>query len=270
MPFFERDGLSFHYLEKGDGLPFVFQHGLGGNVSQPFGLYTPPPGVRLIGFDARAHGETRPLGDVHSVAIDPFADDLVALLDHLSVDRAVVGGISMGAAVALNAALRYPGRVKGLVLSRPAWLDRPLPENARPFAHVAQHLLKFGAVEGLNRFRATPEYRAILAESPDTAGSLEAQFLDPRAEECVVRLERIPHDCPSHDRDEWAAIAVPSLILGNQQDPIHPWEFAMVMARHIPGAELVELTPKSRSLEAHAGDLQKAIDGFLTARFLNA
>ncbi len=41
----------------------------------------------------------------------------------------MVGGISLGAAVAVNVALRHPGRVLGLVLVRPAWIDRPLPEN---------------------------------------------------------------------------------------------------------------------------------------------
>lgn len=263
MPFFDHDGLRFHYLDRGQGLPFVFQHGLGGDLSQPFGLYTPPPGVRLIGFDARAHGETRPLGDVHRVALAPFADDLIALLDHLAVPRAVVGGISMGAAVALNAALRYPGRVLGLVLVRSAWLDRPLPENARAFTHVAQHLLKFGPVEGRTRYLATPEYQAIAAEFPDAARSLEGQFLDPRAEECVVRLERIPHDSPCHDRSEWATIAVPALVLGNHHDPVHPWDFAQTLSQLIPGAELSELTPQSVSLARHADDLQTAIDRFL-------
>src|SRR3954469_5820695 len=129
MPTFDHDGLAFHYRDEGRGLPFVFQHGLGGDVSQPFGLYSPPAGVRLIAFDARAHGETRPVGDPKKISLAEFADDLVALLDHLGIDRAVVGGVSMGAAVALSAALRHPARVEGLVLSRPAWLDRPLPEN---------------------------------------------------------------------------------------------------------------------------------------------
>src|SRR5207244_2936176 len=113
---FYRDGLNFHYREAGDGLPFVFQHGLGGDVSQPFGLFRPPPGFRLLAFDCRGHGETRPLGDPEKVGIAPIADDLLALLDHLRIGRAVIGGISMGAAVALNFTLRYPQRVAGLVL----------------------------------------------------------------------------------------------------------------------------------------------------------
>ncbi len=263
MPFFERDGLSVHYQDKGEGLPFVFQHGLGGDLSQPFGLYTPPKGVRLIGYDARGHGQTRPLGDIHRVAIAPFADDLIALLDHLKIEKAVAGGISMGAAIALNAAVRYPRRLRGLILARPAWLDRPLPESARPFTHVAQQILKFGVEEGRKRYLETPEYRAIEALSPETAHSLDRQFLDPRAEECVVRLELIPHDCPSRDRAEWAAIRVPTLVLGNQADPIHPWDFAETIARLIPNAELQEITAKSVSLARHADDMQKAIDQFL-------
>ena len=47
MPFFTRDGLSFHYREAGQGTAVVFQHGLGGDVGQPFSLVRPPPGFRL-------------------------------------------------------------------------------------------------------------------------------------------------------------------------------------------------------------------------------
>ena len=44
MPFFDHDDVQFHYREAGRGLPFVFQHGLGGDINQPFGLYRPDPG----------------------------------------------------------------------------------------------------------------------------------------------------------------------------------------------------------------------------------
>src|SRR5262245_29135793 len=127
MPTFRHDGLEFHYRETGGGLPFVFQHGLGADLNQPFCLFQPPPGFRLIAFDCRAHGLTTPLGTENKINIATFADDLAALLDHLSIAAAVVGGISMGAALALDFALRFRGRVLGLVLSRPAWLDQPHP-----------------------------------------------------------------------------------------------------------------------------------------------
>ena len=106
MPFFKHNGLNFHYLDSGSGAPFFFQHGLSGDVNQPFGLFKPPPGIRLIAFDCRAHGDTRPLGDIRKISIAAFADDLLALMDYLQIQCAIVGGISMGAAVAQNFVLR--------------------------------------------------------------------------------------------------------------------------------------------------------------------
>ncbi len=269
MPFFAHDGLRFHYRDEGRGTPVFFQHGLGGDVSQPFGLYAPPPtGIRLLAFDVRGHGETYPLGDPKKIALATFADDLIALMDHLGLERAVVGGISMGAATALNTCLRYPNRVLGLILSRPAWLDRPLPDNTRVYPHIAQYILKYGAQQGLERFRQTPEFQAVQRESEDAAQSLVKQFEHPRAEECLARLERIPHDAPCHDRAEWKAIRVPTLVLGNRHDPIHPWEFAQVLAETIPGATLRELTPKSFSVERHGQDVRNALNDFLEDHFL--
>jgi hypothetical protein len=93
------------------------------------------------------------------------------------------------------------------------------------------------------------------------------QFLEPRAEECVDRLERIPLDAPCRDRADYRFIGVPTLLLGNQQDPIHPWSFAVTIAEIIPGALLRELTPKSVSLERHAADVQKEIDEFMLRIF---
>jgi pimeloyl-ACP methyl ester carboxylesterase len=79
MPVFERDGLSFHYLDEGDpsGRPFVFQHGLGGDVSQPAGVFSPPPGTRLVSLDCRGRGRTRP-ADVQA-AIEGFLGRVFSL-----------------------------------------------------------------------------------------------------------------------------------------------------------------------------------------------
>ena len=105
MPFMQHAGIDFHYREAGTGTCFVFQHGLGGDVAQPLGLFAPPPGVRVLALDCRGHGATRPLGDSALLGFASFAADVVALLDHLGVERAIVGGISMGAGVALRLAL---------------------------------------------------------------------------------------------------------------------------------------------------------------------
>ena len=132
MPSFDHDGIRFQYRDEGQGLPFVFQHGLGGDLNQPFGVYRPAPGVRLLGFDFRAHGQTRPLGDPDKLRIATLADDCIRFIEHLGIDRAVIGGISLGSAVAVKIALHYPDRVLGLVLSRPAWIGGPQAGQCSP------------------------------------------------------------------------------------------------------------------------------------------
>jgi pimeloyl-ACP methyl ester carboxylesterase len=89
---------------------FLFQHGIGGTLAQPLRFLLPSDGkescldeelptlaqpFRLAAFDFRAHGAT-PLGDPEKLRLDVFADDLVAFMDHLQLQTAVLGGISMG------------------------------------------------------------------------------------------------------------------------------------------------------------------------------
>jgi pimeloyl-ACP methyl ester carboxylesterase len=266
MPLFSRHGIEFHYREVGGGTPFVFQHGLGGDTSQPLGIFQPPPGFRLLTMDCRGHGETRPLGDMEKISIAAFADDVVALLDHLGVRRAVVGGISMGSAVALNIALRYPQRVLGLVLSRAAWLDEPLQSNVRIYTGLARLIRQYGAQRAAEVFRESEDYRSVRRVSPDTADSLLRQFQNARIEETIVKLERIAVDAPCRSLDPLKAIAVPTLVLASRQDPIHPYTYGEILARTIPGAEFRELSPKSIDKDRLAAEVQRFFADFLLRR----
>lgn len=266
MPYFEHEAIRFYYRQVGHGRAVVFQHGFGGTVTQPLGLVTPPPGFRLMAFDCRGHGGTRPLGDPARIRISTLADDLHAWLRHLQVTEAVVGGISLGAAVALNFALRYPQCTSGLILSRPAWLDVPNRQNTRWYGEVADLLRRYGRVEGAERFRQSETWRA-LAEAPAVVESMLSFFTHPRAEELMVVMEQLTDDAPCRDLRELARIAVPALVLGNRQDPVHPLEFATTLAAAIPGATFAELTAKSVSAEQHQQDVQRQITQFLHEHF---
>jgi pimeloyl-ACP methyl ester carboxylesterase len=272
MAGFQRDGIDFHYLDIGQGVPFVFQHGIGGDLRQPAGLFRPPPGIRLLCLDARAHGQTQPLGDPSALSFDVFGDDLVAWLDYLGVEQAVLGGISMGAGVALNVAVRYPERVAGLVLSRPAWLDGPMsPENVTRYATIAGLLRTVGAAGdrdralrwALAKFEASDDYRDLLASSPDTAQSLRGQLTNERAVDAVARLERLPPDRPLADLRAALAVQVPVLVLAHRQDPIHCFTFGARLVAALPRARLVALTPKSVDRERHAAEVQRCLESFL-------
>ena len=266
MATFELDGIRFRYRDVGMGLPFVFQHGLGGSLDQPFSLFIPPDGIRMIAMDSRGHGQTEPLGPVNDISLARFADDVCGLFDYLHVAQAVVGGISMGAAVALNLTLRFPERVKGLVLSRPAWLDTANPRNAAWFGEIARLIREYGPHQGKQRFRDSVMYQEILAESTDVAQSMLNQFDSQRAEETAIILDRLRGDTPCQALDELARIKVPTLVLANQQDPVHPFEYGKILAQAIPGAQFAELTPKSQSLERHQADIQQHLGRFLQTR----
>ena len=127
MPSIDLDGELFHYACVGEGLPFVFQHGMGADVMQPLSSGGNLAGWRMIAMDCRGHGQTEANLDPARISFAQFAEDLAMLLNSLNIERAVVGGISMGAGVALAFALAHPERVTGLVLVRPAWLDHRFP-----------------------------------------------------------------------------------------------------------------------------------------------
>lgn len=116
MPTAELRGQRIHYEDSGGtGMPVVLGHGflMDGDMFLPQ-VRALAPRYRVITWDARGHGRTK-------ATEDPFtywdlARDLASLLDHLGVERAVVGGMSQGGFVALRFALEYPDRVRGLVL----------------------------------------------------------------------------------------------------------------------------------------------------------
>ena len=123
------------FIEAGDpgGLPVVFIHGF------PFShalwraqLSALGTGRRLIAYDVRGHGATPPDDGLYT--IDLFVDDLIALLDHLNIESAVLCWLSMGGYIALRAADRAPGRLRGLILAD----TRAEPDaNTGKFARVA-------------------------------------------------------------------------------------------------------------------------------------
>ena len=105
-----------HWIQKGSGTPVVLLHGLGGDV----GFWEAEIGAlasrhRVIAIDLRGSGATPPSPGGHSM--DDLADDVIAVLDDLDLERAHVVGFSMGGCVAQALAVRHQHRVDRLVLA---------------------------------------------------------------------------------------------------------------------------------------------------------
>jgi pimeloyl-ACP methyl ester carboxylesterase len=264
MPFVEFDGIQFYYELGGSSGPLVvYQHGLGGDVSQPQSILGSSRCLRVLSFDFRGHGLTRPLGDPQRLRFATFADDLGSVLDAVGVDGLVVGGISMGAGVALNFTVRYPARVRALILSRPAWLDAPNPSNLKILPALSQWLREKGAAGAKEILLADPEYARIRAVSHDNAASVLRQLERPDPEATIATLASLPADAPCPQPEGWRAIAVPTLVLVNDLDALHPVEYGQRLAAEIPGARLIEISPKEKDPVLHARETREAIESFV-------
>jgi pimeloyl-ACP methyl ester carboxylesterase len=262
MPVLERDGLPLAYAVAGAGPPFIFQHGLGGDAGQP--ASQAPKRFTVITLECRGHGGS-PLGPAEALGFRTYARDLAALLDELALPRTFLGGISMGAGVALALARQHPQRVRALVLIRPAWMDRPSPPNLRVYAEIAR-LLRCHEAHAAKALFVTQsdEYQRIQRISPAHAASLVTQFdhRDPTARAAV--LERLPADVPMRESDLWSDLTIPVLVVGTRHDPVHPFAYAVETSHRLPNAVLREAPSKEQGEATHRRAVASLIRDFLS------
>ncbi|MGH3340643.1 MAG: ROK family protein, partial [Propionibacteriaceae bacterium] len=231
-------------------MPFIFQHGMGGDANQPLGYIGEASPTPVISLNARGHS---PSTDINAAAasFDVFADDVIALADHLGLVRFIIGGISLGAGTALNLAVRYPDRVTALVLCRPAWLDRPQAEfNRNAYTEIADLLDRYPAEDAAKRYPQTRTYQTVRKGSPAAAASLLGQLTRPRAAQNSVILCTFPGSSPTKSTDTWRALDIPTLVIGHHDDPFHPYEIARAHTDTIPGAPCAPSPAKTPTLHA--------------------
>lgn len=261
-----RDDAHLAVYETGHGLPVLFQHGLGGDEAQVAQTFPANPEFHRITLECRGHGAST-LGSKRPFSIAMFARDVLAAADHLGLDQFVVGGISMGAAIALHLAHTLKNRVSALVLVRPAWTFEASPTNMEPIRIIADLLQSYPADEARERF-ATSDLAANLQKTaPDNLASLLGYFERDNASAFAEVLGGIAADGPGVSKLEATALAIPTLIIGNQRDAIHPLSSAMTLAETIPGATFAEVTAKATDKTRHFAETQSTITQFLTSRF---
>ncbi len=233
----EIHGATIRYDDLGpsDGLPVVLVHGHPFNRS----LWAPQAkaliaaGYRVITPDLRGYGDSGVTPG--KVLLCDFADDIAALLDHLGVERAVVGGVSMGGQIAMEFQLRHLRRVRALVLS-----DTSAPAETAAGKEFRNRLADRLLAEGMDGYAAEvidkmlAPYNVIAL--PDVAARVMNMMrgTDPRGAAAALRgrAER-----PDY-RDTLAAVAEPVLIIVGADDAYTPVADAEVIHRLVPHAVL--------------------------------
>ena len=263
MGFLERDGLSFNFEEYGAGTPLIFSHGLGGNLTQMRDLIGAMEGARVILYDNRGHGRTTGVVDPAKLNFDAMADDMAAVLDTLGVESAVVGGVSMGAGISTAFWRRHPARVRALVLSRPAWLNQPYPENLMVLEEIARLVDELGVDTALLHVEKLEAFAAMRRNFPEAASALVQNLQNAKVPGAAITYRSILSSVPFGDFSEFAGIRVPALVLANHDDPIHPFELAERLAAGIPGSVLQEFPSKHESVTEHQEGFRLRVAQFL-------
>ena len=247
------------WLQTGPGPVVVFQHGLCGDAGQPAEVFPSGHGFRHAVLDCRGHGSSA-AGDPASLSIAGFATDVAVMVAALHLRPVAMGGISMGAAIALRLAVQRPDLVPALILSRPAWVVGKGPDTMQPNAEVGALI---AAGRGAAAFASSATARRLAAGAPDNLASLKGFFNRRPAEVTSALLIQISADGPGVREADLAALKMPVLILATEDDMIHPLAHAQSLAAMIPGSVLVIVPAKGRNRAAHVAGMQAAILSFL-------
>lgn len=226
--------LVYDSYGEGDRV-LVYLHGLLLDADLNRGLATAlaEQGHRVVLLDLLGHGRSDRPARATDYRIDSYAEQVVALLDHLGVERAVLGGVSLGANVSLFVATDHPDRVAGLVLEMPV-LEWAVPAAALAFtpvvlaAHYGRRLLGF-----------TSRLARRLPRTPiDPLNSvLHSAATPPEVLAAVMHGILVGPVGPTLEQRR--AIEAPALVMGHRLDLIHPFDDAERLARDLPGGRLV-------------------------------
>jgi pimeloyl-ACP methyl ester carboxylesterase len=191
-------------------------------------------GQQVVTLDLLGHGQSDRPDDMALYSMGQYAQQVLALLDHLEVDKAVIGGTSLGANVALEFAALAPDRLQGLLIEMPV-LEHGLVAAVMIFAPLIEIMVlakpvvrAVSAAWRLIPRRRLPLFGRIVVEALAQDHSASASVL-----QGLVYGRAAP---PARLR---RTFEVPALVIGHPRDPLHPFSDADTLSRELPNATLL-------------------------------
>jgi pimeloyl-ACP methyl ester carboxylesterase len=234
------DNVELAVQQHGKGIPLVWGHALMGsvNVENRAGLWNweeVEKHAEVVRYDARGHGNSDGSYDPEDYRWSCMAHDMLAVADSVAtacgVKKCVLGGLSMGAATALEAAVQQADKVAGLVLVLPptAWQSRP---------RQAAIYRRLGWVSGL--LGAAP-YRLLdmlpIPVKEDGRNQLALHTMKGLARANPLHVQAILRGAALSDMPDLSTLEkldVPTLILAWEDDTAHPLTTATTLAETLP------------------------------------
>lgn len=253
--------IAYDDVGEGDVLVLVHGHPFDRSMWRPQIEHAGGQGWRVIAPDLRGYGETTVVPG--ATTLDVFARDVVGLLDHLGVDRFVLGGLSMGGQIVLELVDLFPERVRGLLLADTS-PRAETPEGKEERNRIADRLLAEGMDTHASELLPRMVSPATLADRPAVTDHVLTMMrgAPPAGAAAALRgrAERRDHDATL------AALAIPTLIVVGTDDGYTPVEEARRMHDLLPGSSLVVVEGAGHlpNLEC-PGEFNDALDGLLRA-----
>jgi pimeloyl-ACP methyl ester carboxylesterase len=191
-------------------------------------------GHRVLTLDFLAHGESDRPPEMPNYSMGQFGAQAIALLDHLDIDQALIGGTSLGANATLEAAVMAPERAKGLLI------EMPVLDNALVGCAIAFAPLLVGLTLGAPLARVGSRVAAAIPRPGWHLADVLLDWVsqDPKPSASVLQglfFGRVAP--PSSER---SALEQPALVIGHPRDPIHPFSDSDMLVRELPNARLLE------------------------------
>ena len=238
MASFRYDGQRLAYTIRGDGpRATVLMPGLllSQKMQSRLARDLARRGSRVITLDPLGHGESDRPREMWRYSIPAFALQTVALLDHLELDQAVIGGTSLGANITLEVASIAPERVRGMLLEMPA-LDNAIPACAVAFTPLL-FALTFGEPAMRQVARVT---RAVPRQVVPGLAEIVLDWLSQEPGPSGAVLQGILFGRTAPERTIRQTLTPPALVIGHPRDPVHPFSDADMLARELPNGRLID------------------------------
>lgn len=237
---------DLYVQSSGQGTPFVWAHGMMSSIASDdaldwFGLARLPEAVRLIRYDARCHGKSHAPRRPGACHWHNLGADMLAVAEAMDAGAFIAGGMSMGSATAIHAAVQDPGRVRALVLAMPPMIWETRTVQRQLYRRIAQ---RGSALDGRvmaklmsrDMARTLPSWLADAAPGLAAGMAIGLGAVDRRTMHELFHSAAIS-DLPA--REALAPLAaIPALILGWSGDLTHPLSSAHELHRLLPRSEL--------------------------------
>lgn len=236
MSQFEHEGRQLAYTVHGDGpRTCVLIHGLlfTQRLHERLAAELARCGYRVVTIDLLGHGASDRPREMQAYSMTAFARQVVGLLDHLGVEKAVVGGMSLGANTTLEVAALAPERLQGMIVEMPV-LDHALVGCAAAFtpAMVAMTL----GEPVMKVLQAVSRRLPRLPWFPDQLVDLVRQ--DPGPSGAVLQGLLFARIAPP--RELRRTFTAPTLIIGHRADPVHPFSDSGALHEELVNSRLIE------------------------------